>query len=95
MPFTDKPAAAALLGTEPNPFSNSTVIRYRLAEAAHVLLVVHDMQGRVVATLVNEEQGVGEHQARFDASALPTGIYGYTLTTDDGEAFSGVMNVVK
>jgi hypothetical protein len=95
VPSADKPVVGVLLGSEPNPFSGSTVIRYSLAQSAHVQLIVRDMLGRVVATLVNAEQGVGEHQARFDATALPTGTYGYTLTAGSGGAVSGTMTVVQ
>jgi glucose/arabinose dehydrogenase len=95
VPADDRPAAATLLGTDPNPFSGSTVIRYSLARTAHVQLVVHDMQGEVVATLVDGEQEAGEHHARFEAVSLPAGTYGYMLTVEQDEAVSGTMTVVR
>jgi glucose/arabinose dehydrogenase len=95
VPSDDRPAVATLLGNEPNPFSNSTVIRYWLERAGHVQLVVHDMLGRVIAMLVDGEQGAGEHRVRFDAASLPAGTYGYTLTAGNGATVSGTMMLVN
>ena len=63
----------------PNPFVRSTTIRYRLPRTAYVTLTVHDVLGRTVATLVDEQQAPGEHAAAFVAGALPDGVYLYRL----------------
>ena len=42
-------------------------------------LKVYDLLGRLVATLVNEEQPAGLQKVRFDASALSNGIYFYKM----------------
>ncbi len=42
-------------------------------------LKVYDLLGREVATLVNEVQQPGEHNVRFDASNLSSGVYIYRL----------------
>jgi hypothetical protein len=44
-----------------------------------VRLVVYDVLGRVVARLVEGEQGAGWHEAVFDGSLLPSGVYLYRL----------------
>jgi len=64
-----------LVQNYPNPFNHQSLIRYRLAEEAHVQIRVFDVHGREVGSLVDERQGAGMHQARFDASRLPSGIY--------------------
>ncbi len=46
---------------------------------ATVQLIVYDILGRKIATLVNEKQSPGEYSVQFDASNLPSGIYFYTL----------------
>jgi hypothetical protein len=50
-----------------------------LPESADVRLVVYDVLGRVVARLVAGEQGAGWHEAVFDGSLLPSGVYLYRL----------------
>jgi hypothetical protein len=70
----------------PNPFNPSTTIKYSLPDAGtqhakSVQLVVYDMLGKEVATLVNEMQSSGEYEVTFDASSLTSGTYFYRLTT--------------
>ncbi|MGE5497535.1 MAG: VPS10 domain-containing protein [Syntrophothermus sp.] len=63
----------------PNPFNPVTVIRYALPENNYVELKIYDILGREIAELVNKEQLAGEYTIRFDGSALPSGIYIYTI----------------
>jgi len=65
----------------PNPFNAATTISYSLREAAHTSLVVYDVIGKRVATLVNGWKEAGTHSADFDASSLASGIYFYQLKT--------------
>ena len=46
-----------------------------------VQLIIYDVLGKEVATLVNEEKPAGEYEVIFDATGLPSGIYFYRLTT--------------
>lgn len=64
---------------EPNPFNPETEIRFTLARSEHVTLTVHDVNGRLVRTLLDGRQSAGEHVLPFDALALPSGIYFYRL----------------
>ena len=63
----------------PNPFNAVTELSYALPMAGHVRLAIYDITGRLVATLVNEEQPAGEYRVTFDASKLPSGVYIYRL----------------
>jgi hypothetical protein len=63
----------------PNPFNPSTTIRYGLPSMAHVTLSIFNTLGQQVATLVNETQDAGYHDARFDASGLASGVYFYRI----------------
>ncbi|MBS4027063.1 MAG: VCBS repeat-containing protein [Ignavibacteriales bacterium] len=66
----------------PNPFNPTTAIRFHLPSMSIVSLKVYDVLGREVATMLNnDELNEGEHETRFDASHLPSGIYFYKLTT--------------
>jgi PKD repeat protein len=59
----------------PNPFMQSAVIKYHVSEKGRVSLKIHDLTGRVVKTLVNEEKEAGKYDAIFGARGLPGGIY--------------------
>lgn len=74
-PAPGAPTAYALHGVYPNPFNPSTTISYELRAAGYVSLNVYDTAGRAVATLVHGQQQTGSHQAIFDASGLPAGVY--------------------
>lgn len=63
----------------PNPFNPSTTIQYSLAQRGDVTVVIYDVLGKQVAKLVNETQGPGEHQVKWDASKLSSGIYFYSI----------------
>lgn len=63
----------------PNPFSARTTIRYSLNREVDVTLIVYDVLGRAVETLVNEKQESGWHEAVFDATELAAGTYMYRL----------------
>ena len=65
----------------PNPFNPSTTISYSIPTNSNVKLVVYNILGKEVATLVNEEKPVGSYTVNFDGSELSSGVYLYTLTT--------------
>lgn len=67
----------------PNPFNPSTTIDFTVGRAGTVSLRLYDVQGRVVATLVNEEMSVGLHSLVFQPQGLASGVYLYQLKTAD------------
>jgi mannan endo-1,4-beta-mannosidase len=69
------PLKTVLFQNYPNPFNNVTLIPYDLSISAHVRLVVYDVSGRAIATLVNQPQPPGYHIALFDAGGLSSGVY--------------------
>jgi hypothetical protein len=67
----------ALAPPFPNPARGPVRLAFTLAEAAHVRLVVLDLQGRAVTTLVDAPLPAGRHEARWDAiaAAVAPGTY--------------------
>ena len=75
----------------PNPFNPSTVISYQLPVSTLVTLKVYDELGRLVRTLVNENQIAGNHSVTFNASNLSSGVYFYRLTAGSFEQTKKLM----
>lgn len=67
----------------PNPFNPVTEIEYSIKDEGNVELIIFDVLGRKVKTLVNERQSRGNYKILFDASVLSSGIYLYQLRVND------------
>jgi hypothetical protein len=68
----------------PNPFSKVTSFTFRLGEDKHIRLAVYDAMGREVAVVTDADYQRGVHSAVLRGGDLPSGLYFYRLTTDDG-----------
>ena len=79
--FSPIPATAQLFDNYPEPFNPITTIGYELSRQGLVKIMLFDMLGRKVRTLVEEKQSAGSHQIVLDATDLPNGAYIYTLET--------------
>lgn len=64
----------------PNPFNPMTNVKFQMPNEAFVKLIVFDVLGREIETLVNEELKPGTYEITFDGSNLPSGLYFYKLT---------------
>jgi photosystem II stability/assembly factor-like uncharacterized protein len=76
------PEKFELVQNYPNPFNPLTKIdipSILKRETGNVRLVIFDMLGREVATLVNEQLKPGTYEVDWDASAYPSGVYFYRL----------------
>ncbi len=78
----------------PNPFNPTTNIKFTIPETGLVTLVVYDMLGREVATLINKEMASGAYDVDFNAANLSSGTYIYTLSSN-GSVFSKKMILLK
>ena len=73
------PLVFALYQNYPNPFNPSTKIKFDLPVSSAVKMVVFDVLGREVTTLVNSNMQAGSYEVEFNASDYPTGIYFYKI----------------
>jgi beta-glucanase (GH16 family) len=86
-----RPDGFELYQNHPNPFNPSTVIRYRLSATGQTRVAVYDVLGRQVALLVEGMMPEGEHEVRFNAEGLPTGVYIAVLETASGSQSKPMM----
>ncbi|MFH0735265.1 MAG: collagen-binding domain-containing protein, partial [bacterium] len=68
----------------PNPFNPSTIIKYSIAEASNVKLIVYDILGREIVTLINNDLLPGSYSMVWNANdkfgkKVTSGIYFYSL----------------
>jgi hypothetical protein len=69
------PESFKLNNVYPNPFNNSTTIRYQLPATGQVELTIYNVLGQPLLTLVDERQAAGFYQMSWDASSYASGIY--------------------
>ncbi len=89
----EPPAFLELYPNYPNPFRGSTTITFGLPQAMRATLVVYNLLGQRVATLVDGQLPAGRYQIVFDASALPAGLYQYRLETPYGNQSRTLMHL--
>ena len=63
----------------PNPFNPSTTISFSLPTKSYVSLVVYDIIGRKVATIISEEMSAGNYSRQWSATNMSSGVYFYRL----------------
>jgi len=69
------PMEPLLMQNYPNPFNPTTSIRYQLPAETRVTIGIYNLQGQLVAKLVDERQGVGLHTVGWHAGNLASGLY--------------------
>lgn len=63
----------------PNPFNPSTTISYSTSKTSQVKIIVYDIMGDEIRTLVDEEKSQGNYKIEFNASGLSSGVYYYSI----------------
>ena len=59
----------------PNPFNNRSVISFELPGRSNIQLLVYDLLGRKIETLINEVLAEGKYNFNWNASAVSSGTY--------------------
>ncbi len=76
------PANFSLSQNYPNPFNPSTKISWQSPVGAHQSLIIYNVLGKEVETLVSEYRPAGKYEIIFKADGLPSGVYFYQLKAD-------------
>jgi len=84
-----------LTWNEPNPFSQHTTIHFTLKKNSMVRLSIVNMNGQVIATLLDQKMSSGEHQFIWNAAShgkkLARGLYFYRLEVDGKNYFNKLI----
>lgn len=74
-----QPTQFILLQNYPNPFNPTTTISFNLPHRSHVSLLVYNVLGVKVQTLIVGDKNPGSHDILLDGTALASGVYYYRL----------------
>jgi len=77
------PEAFELKQNYPNPFNPSTTIIFNLPKTSDVRLVIFNVLGQEVGTLVDDKLAAGKYDIKFEASSLAAGLYFYRIQAGD------------
>jgi len=92
---TETPTKYSLSQNYPNPFNPTTNIKFSIVNTGEVKLVVYDIMGKEVQTLVNERLQPGTYEAAFDGSSLNSGVYFYKLIIRHGGSSTNTFSETK
>lgn len=90
------PKAFALLQNYPNPFNPSTTISFAVKDESEVMVVIYDILGRSVATLVNEQLLPGNYRVRWNGYNFSSGVYLYRIVAREksGKIFTQLKKML-
>ena len=74
-----QPISFSLSQNYPNPFNPTTNINFSVAKASNVKLIIYNILGQQVATLINNYMNAGTYTYQFNAANLASGVYLYSL----------------
>ena len=72
--FRNIPQNFSLMQNTPNPFNPVTLIQYQVPKKSHIQIMVYDILGREIKTLISEAKDAGRFTVKWDG------------TTDMGES---------
>ena len=93
------PETTELSNIYPNPFNPSTTIEYQLSTSSDVSLVIYDMKGSIVKTLVSSFQDAGLHQMEWNGksdngSMASSGMYLVRMEAN-GQLYQQAITLLK
>jgi hypothetical protein len=91
---SDMPTTYSLGKAYPNPFNPTTTIGFNVGQEGHVSVIVYDVSGRIVDTLVDGYKDVGNHEVRWVANTHPSGVY-FVRYSINGYAENAKLMLIK
>lgn len=76
------PAGFSLGQNYPNPFNPETNIKFSIPVASDVMIILYDISGREVKTLLNGYKNPGVYEIKINADGLSSGVYFYKMTAN-------------
>lgn len=78
------PESFAVYQNYPNPFNPSTMVRFEIPEESRVRILVYNILGQRVATVLDDMRSAGTHNVQWDGKtdgglAVATGVYIYRV----------------
>ncbi len=67
----------------PNPFNPTTTIGFALPKASQVKLRIYSITGQLVSEVLNQKMPAGKHSIKISGEGLASGVYIYTLQTEN------------
>ena len=97
-PIAHVPESVILEPNFPNPFNSGTTIVYRLNKDELLELLIYNVAGHEICTLVNERQAAGEHRIQWQAvdylgRPLPSGVYLAVLQVGSTKAVRRMLHL--
>ncbi len=77
------PTSHYLFQNYPNPFNPVTKIKFALYKSSKISVIIYDLKGSLVETLVNDQLNAGNYEVDFDGSKYSSGVYYYKLVAGD------------
>jgi hypothetical protein len=95
VPGTAIPEGMSLSQNLPNPFSTTTEIMFTIPTTANVKVSVYDQVGKLIQVVADSRFEQGSHSVRFEPIGLPSGVYRYSMTIDNGPTLTRTMIYVR
>ena len=93
--YSEIPDKIYLYQNYPNPFNSVSSIKYQVSRGAEIRIIVFDISGREITTLMNEKKSPGKYEVRFNGEGLSSGIYFYSLFADGERVGTKRMVLIK
>jgi hypothetical protein len=79
----------------PNPFNPGTKIKYQIPKTGYISLVIYDILGRKIETLIDQKLNPGTYEIEWNASKFSSGVYFYQLVADENIIDTKKLVVLK
>ncbi len=91
---TNTTGQVQMMAAAPNPFQGQTTLQYRLEAPQQINISLYDVNGRQLATLVDQPQEAGTYTVDWQAGQYPEGVYFARAVSGSGETLQ-IIKLVK